>query len=61
MKKAISIFLFAAPLLTASATFAQSSNYDVGPVWRVSYYSIKPGQRGRVLEGFSREYKARVR
>jgi hypothetical protein len=31
-------------LVTASAASAQSPNYDSGPVWRVTYYSIKPGQ-----------------
>ena len=44
MKKAISLFLFLAALLTASAASAQSPNYNNGPVWRVTYYSIKPGQ-----------------
>jgi hypothetical protein len=44
MKKALSMFLFAAALLTASAASAQSPNYDVGPVWRVNYYSIKTAQ-----------------
>jgi hypothetical protein len=31
-------------LLSALPSYAQSPNYDVGPVWRVSYYHIKPGQ-----------------
>lgn len=44
MKKAISLILFVAALLTASAASAQSPNYNTGPVWRVTYYSIKPGQ-----------------
>jgi len=30
--------------LSALPMFAQSPNYDVGPVWRVTYYHIKPGQ-----------------
>ncbi|MGB7434855.1 MAG: hypothetical protein WBR26_00695 [Candidatus Acidiferrum sp.] len=30
-------FVFAAP------AFAQSPNYDLGPIWRVTYYHIKPG------------------
>jgi hypothetical protein len=44
VKKVLCLFLFAAALLTASAASAQSPNYDPGPVWRVTYYSIKPGQ-----------------
>jgi hypothetical protein len=44
MKKALSFVLFTAALLTASVANAQNPNYNVGPVWRVSYYSIKPGQ-----------------
>jgi hypothetical protein len=30
-------------LAVAARAFAQSPNYDVGPVWRVTYYSVKPG------------------
>jgi ABC-type sugar transport system substrate-binding protein len=44
MKKALSFVLFAAALLTTSAATAQSPNYNPGSVWRVTYYSIKPGQ-----------------
>jgi len=29
--------------LVVAPAFAQSPNYDVGPVWRVTYYHIKPG------------------
>jgi len=43
MRKALSVVLFAAALLTSVAA-AQSPNYNSGPVWRVTYYSIKPGQ-----------------
>ena len=44
MKKALSLILFAIALLTANSASAQSPNYNPGPVWRVTYYSIKPGQ-----------------
>jgi hypothetical protein len=44
MRRALSTFLVAATLLMASASLAQNPNYDVGPVWRVTYFSIKPGQ-----------------
>lgn len=36
--------LFVMTLLAAMPSYAQSPNYDVGPVWRVTYYHIKPGQ-----------------
>ena len=44
MKKVLWAVLFAATLLTALPTSAQNPNYDLGPVWRVTYYHIKPGQ-----------------
>ena len=57
MKKAASMFLFTAILLTASAAFAQSPNYDAGPVWRVSYYSIKTGQGDAFWKDFRENIK----
>jgi hypothetical protein len=57
MKKAVSMFLFTAILLTASAAFAQSPNYDAGPVWRVSYYSIKTGQGDAFWKDFRENFK----
>lgn len=44
MKKALSLVLFVAALATAHSASAQNPNYSNGPVWRVTYYSIKPGQ-----------------
>jgi hypothetical protein len=44
MRKALWATLFVAMLLTALPSYAQSPNYDVGPVWRVVYFHIKPGQ-----------------
>ena len=44
MRKVLRATLFVVMLLSALPTFAQSPNYDVGPVWRVTYYHIKPGQ-----------------
>ena len=44
MRKGVSFVLLAAALLMASAAMAQSPNYNSGPAWRVTYYSIKPGQ-----------------
>jgi hypothetical protein len=44
MRKTLWVTLFVVTLLTAFSTYAQSPNYDVGPVWRVTYLHIKPGQ-----------------
>jgi hypothetical protein len=44
MRKALWATLFVAMLLAALPSYAQSPNYDVGPVWRVVYFHIKPGQ-----------------
>ena len=30
-------------LFAVAPAFAQNPNYDVGPIWRVNYYHIKPG------------------
>jgi hypothetical protein len=44
MRKVLFAVLFVVMLLSALPSYAQNPNYDVGPVWRVSYYHIKPGQ-----------------
>jgi hypothetical protein len=44
MRKTISAIVFAAALLGAFPVFAQNPNYNVGPVWRVTYFHIKSGQ-----------------
>ncbi len=44
MGKVLWATLFAVMLLSALPSYAQSPNYDVGPVWRVTYYHLKPGQ-----------------
>jgi hypothetical protein len=44
MRKILWATLFVLTLLPALPAYAQSPNYDVGPVWRVTYYHIKPGQ-----------------
>jgi hypothetical protein len=44
MRKLLWATLFAATLFTALPARAQNPNYDVGAVWRVTYYHIKPGQ-----------------
>jgi len=44
MRKALSRTLFVAALLFAHVGFAQEAVYDNGPVWRMVYYRINPGQ-----------------
>jgi len=44
MRKILWSTLFVVTLLTALPTYAQNPNYDAGPVWRVTYFHIKPGQ-----------------
>ena len=44
MRKVLSATLFLIALFAAVPSFAQSPNYDNGPIWRVVYYHIKPGQ-----------------
>jgi hypothetical protein len=57
MRRALSTLLFAATLLMASASLAQNPNYDVGPVWRVTYYSIKPGEADAFWKDFREHIK----
>jgi len=44
MRKALCLTLFFGALLAGSPSFGQNPNYDNGPIWRVVYYHIKPGQ-----------------
>ena len=43
MRKTIAVVVFLVAVLSASSGFAQNPNYDVGPVWRVTYMHLKPG------------------
>jgi hypothetical protein len=44
MKKLLMAIPFAVTLLTALPAYPQNPNYDVGQVWRITYYHLKPGQ-----------------
>jgi hypothetical protein len=57
MRKVLWATLFVVTLLAALPTQAQSPNYDVGPVWRVSYYHIKPGQGDAFWKDFRENLK----
>ena len=58
MRKPLWVTLFVLTLLTAFPSYAQSPNYDVGPVWRVTYYHIKPGQSEAFWKDVRENFKA---
>jgi hypothetical protein len=57
MRKALWVTLFVVTLLTALPARAQNPNYDPGPVWRVVYYHIKPGQGEAFWKDFREHLK----
>jgi hypothetical protein len=57
MRKVLWATLFVVTLLTALPALGQSPNYDPGPVWRVVYYEIKPGQS----EPFWKDFRENLR
>jgi hypothetical protein len=57
MRKVLWTTLFVVTMLTAIPARAQSPNYDVGPVWRVTYYHIKPGQGEAFWKDFRENLK----
>jgi hypothetical protein len=57
MKRVLWATLFVATLLTAVPAHAQNPNYDPGPVWRVTYYHIKPGQGDAFWKDFRENLK----
>ena len=57
MRKVLWASLFVVTLLTALPSRAQNPNYDVGPVWRVTYYHIKPGQGEAFWKDFRENLK----
>jgi hypothetical protein len=57
MRRLFSMLVLTATLLMASAILAQNPNYEVGPVWRVTYYSINPGQGDAFWKDFRENLK----
>ncbi len=57
MRRVLWATLFVVMLLSALPSYAQSPNYDVGPVWRVTYYHIKPGQGDAFWKDFRENLK----
>ena len=43
MKRVVLGLSFLFCLVAVAPTLAQNPNYDAGPVWRVTYYHVKPG------------------
>jgi hypothetical protein len=56
MRKVLLTAIFAT-LLAAIPASAQSPNFDPGPVWRVTYYHIKPGQADAFWKDFRENTK----
>ncbi len=44
MRKAASTLVLFVALMFAAPVFAQNPNFDSGPIWRVTYFHLKPGQ-----------------
>jgi hypothetical protein len=57
MKRLLLAALFALTLSAALPVHAQNPNYDVGPVWRVTYYHIKAGQGEAFWKDFRENLK----
>ena len=57
MRKVLWTTLLVLMLLTALPAYAQSPNYDVGPVWIVNYYHIKPAQGEAFWKDFRENLK----
>jgi hypothetical protein len=57
MRKTLSVTVFLVGLFAAIPSFAQNPNYDNGPIWRVVYYHIKPGQAEPFWKDFRENLK----
>jgi hypothetical protein len=57
MRKVLLAAILAATLLATIPAFAQSPNFDPGPVWRVTYYHIKSGQADAFWKDFRENTK----
>jgi hypothetical protein len=57
MRKALWAMLFVITLFTAIPVYTQNPNYDNGPIWRVVYYKLKPGQAEPFWKDFRENLK----
>lgn len=57
MRRVYSMLVLSATLLMAGAALAQNPNYESGSIWRVTYYSIKPGMSDAWWKDFRENIK----
>lgn len=57
MRRTIPVVFFVAALLSSVPGLAQNPNYDVGPVWRVTYMHLKPGMGDAFWSDFRQHVK----
>jgi hypothetical protein len=57
MRRFLCATFFVVTLLATLPANAQNPNYDLGPVWRVTYYHIKPGQGEAFWKDFRENLK----
>ena len=57
MRKVLLTTILVVTLFAAFPAFAQSPNFDPGPVWRVTYYHLKPGQGDAFWKDFRENTK----
>ncbi|HEX8894744.1 MAG TPA: hypothetical protein VF783_15555 [Terriglobales bacterium] len=57
MRRIAHAIAFLVCFVAVAPTFAQSPNYDVGPVWRVTYYHLKPGMSDNFWKDFREHFK----
>ena len=57
MKKVLWAIPFAVTFLTALPAYSQNPNFDVGQVWRVTYFHLKPGQGEAFWKDFRENLK----
>jgi hypothetical protein len=57
MRKLSLLFFLAVCIFVVTPAVAQSPNYDVGPVWRVTYMHIKPGMGDAYWKDFRENIK----
>ena len=57
MRKTVPVFVLLVATLSAVSALAQSPNFDVGPVWRVTYFHLKPGMGDAFWNDFRQHIK----
>jgi hypothetical protein len=57
MRRTMTVIVFFVVLLSAVPGLAQNPNYDVGPVWRVTYVHLKAGMGDAFWNDFRQHIK----